>query len=190
MADWLIFSLLALSSVVGTSMTAVRLPGTWLILAAAIAYLWHAGWPAGTGTLLLVVGGAAVAGEILELLTSLVLARRVGASRYASWGGVAGGLLGAIFLSFVVPIFPIGTIVGALLGCFLGAAIAELAANQRLVHGTRVGLAAAIGFAVGMAAKVAVALAMSLLLLAHAWPGSLRTPDLRTQPDSVAPQTP
>ncbi len=171
MNEWAVFAILSVFCILGTMLTALRLPGTWLILVAAVVYLWRADWPAGAGVLLAVLGGAAIFGEVVETLASIVLARRGGASRYATWGGVAGGFLGAIFLSFI-PIFPIGTIMGALLGCFLGAAAVEVAARKRLAHGTRVGVLSAIGFAVGMATKVAVALAMSTVLLVRAWPSA------------------
>jgi uncharacterized protein YqgC (DUF456 family) len=169
MVQWSLFVALVLACLLGTALTALRLPGTWLILVCALLYAWHEGWPAGTGLLLGLLCGAAVIGEIVEMLASLILARRGGASRYASWGGVAGGVLGAIFLSFLIPVFPIGTMAGALMGCFLGAAAVELAARRQLAQGTRVGFMSAIGFAIGMAAKVGLVVVMSAILLASAW---------------------
>ncbi len=169
MSEWIPFILLAVACLAGTLLTALRLPGTWLILFCGVGYFWWAGWPAGTGLTLGVLGGAALVGEVVEMLASVVLAKRAGASRYASWGGVAGGFIGAIFLSFLIPIFPIGTIFGALLGCFLGAAAVEFSARKHLAHGTRVGFLAAVGFAIGMATKVAVAVAMSAILLVWVW---------------------
>jgi len=92
-------------------------------------------------------------------------ARRAGGSRQAAWGGMIGGIVGMLSLSFLVPIPIVGTMIGALVGCFAGATIVELAVRKRLAQGTRVGLFAAMGFALGTAAKVAVALVMSGLLV-------------------------
>lgn len=163
--EWLVRSALGLSCLIGTALTAVRLPGTWWILATSVIYLWALGWPASTGWVLGVLAGAAVVGELLELAASFTLAKRAGASSWASWGGVLGGILGAIFLTFLIPVPIVGTIVGAITGCFLGAASAEWWVRRHVVQGTRVGFFAIAGFALGMAVKVAVALIMSAILL-------------------------
>ena len=166
MTQWAWIVGLSCSCLLGTAMTAMRLPGTWWILASAVGYLWWMGFPPGSGWTLILLGGAAVIGEIVELLGSLILSKRAGASRYAGWGGLLGGLLGAIFLSFVIPIPIVGTVTGALLGCFLGAAIVVFSARKRLAHGARVGFFAALGFILGIVAKVAVATGMSAGFLA------------------------
>lgn len=166
MNQWLLLAGLGCSCLLGTAMTAVRLPGTWWILATAVVFSWWRGWPGGMAWALGLLGGAAILGEIVEFLGSLVLTRRAGASKFAGWGGLLGGLLGAVFLSFVIPIPIVGTVTGALFGCFLGAAVVEFAARKRVAQGTRVGYFAALGFVVGMATKVAVALAMSAGLIA------------------------
>ena len=69
-----------------------------------------------------------------------------------------------------LPIFvpPLGTMVGAVLGCFAGATLIELAMRKKLAHGAKVGVFSAIGYALGTAAKVAIALVMSALLLTSA----------------------
>lgn len=165
MSEWLWIVGLSLSCLLGTALTAVRLPGTWWILATAFGFLWWKGFPAGYAWPLGLLAAAAVIGEIVELVGSLILTKRAGASRYAGWGGMLGGLLGAIFLSFLVPIPIVGTVAGALAGCFLGAAIVEFQARKRLEQGTRVGFFAALGFVLGMATKVAVAIGMSAGLI-------------------------
>ena len=149
----------------GVVMTAVRLPGTWLLVVTALGYGWWTGWERVGLVTVAVLAGAALAGEAVEVVSSVVTAGRVGASRQAAWGGLFGGVAGMLLLSFLVPIPLIGTMVGALLGCFAGAAIAELAVRRRIVQGAKVGLFAAIGFVIGTVAKTALALIMSGLLL-------------------------
>lgn len=165
MTEWAWIIGLSCSCFVGIALTAVRLPGTWWIAATAVGYAWWLGFPQGCAWPLTLLVAAAVAGEIVEFIGSLVLSNRAGASKYAGWGGIAGGLLGAIFLSFVVPIPILGTMAGALLGCFLGASVVEFSARRRLDQGARVGFFAALGFVLGTAAKVAVAMAMSSAFL-------------------------
>ena len=115
--------ILVLCCVVAVLASLVRLPGTWFIVVTAVAYGWWTDWhPIGLGTLLL-LAGLAVVGELIELLFSVITAKRAGASRQAAWGGLIGGIIGMFALSFLVPIPVIGTVVGALVGCFLGALV-------------------------------------------------------------------
>lgn len=165
MNEILVISLLVLACLVGVAMTAVRLPGTWLIVAGAAGYAWGEGWPRASLTVLGILTGIALLGEGIEVLASVVTARRAGASRKAAWGGMIGGILGMIFLSFLVPIPIVGTMIGALVGCFAGAALVEMSVRRDMSHGTKVGFFAAMGFVFGAVAKIVVALVMSGILL-------------------------
>ena len=165
MNEILIIGLLVLACLVGVAMTAVRLPGTWLIVTGTAGYAWSEEWARSSLTLLGVLIGIALLGEGIELLASVVTARRAGASRKAAWGGMLGGILGMIFLSFLVPIPIIGTMIGALVGCFGGATLVEMSVRRDMSHGTKVGFFAAMGFVFGAVAKIVVALLMSGILL-------------------------
>ncbi len=161
----LLISLLILACLVGVAMTAIRLPGTWLIVASAAGYAWSEEWARTSLTLLGILFGIALLGEGIEILASVVAARRAGGSRKAAWGGMLGGILGMIFLSFMIPIPIVGTMIGVLVGCFSGAALVEVYVRRDMSHGTKVGFFAAMGFVFGSVAKVVVALAMSGILL-------------------------
>ena len=165
MNDILLTCLLILACLVGVAMTAIRLPGTWLIVTSAAGYAWGEGWPRAGLTLLGILAGIALLGEGIEILASVVTARRAGASRKAAWGGILGGILGMIFLSFLVPIPIVGTMIGALVGCFTGATLVEMSVRKDISHGTKVGFFAAMGFVLGAVAKIVVALVMSGILL-------------------------
>jgi len=170
--------MVALFSLAGIGLTAFRLPGTWLIVATALGHAWWFDW-ARPGTLVLgMLIGAAVIGELAELLFSVLTARRVGGSRQAAWGGLIGGFLGMFFLTFI-PIPIVGSMIGAVLGCFTGAMIGELHARRHFGQGTRVGFFSAVGFVLGAATKLAVAMAMAgLLVTSLIWgkPGSAAEP--------------
>jgi len=174
---------LCLCSLLGLVLTALRLPGTWLIVVTAGVYGWWTGWERLTPWWLATIVGLAVLGEIIELLASVFTTRRAGASRQAGWGGLIGGIVGMILFTIPVPI--IGTIIGALLGCFAGAALAEFVfASNRTDAGTprsfsaefgesgarsvKVGFFAAAGFVLGTVAKTAIALVLTGLLLTAA----------------------
>jgi uncharacterized protein YqgC (DUF456 family) len=155
--------LVCLGCVSGVVLSAVRLPGIWLIVGGAALMGWLTQWELIGVTPLLWVCGLAILAEVLEFLMSALITRHAGGSRKAAWGALIGGFVGLLFLSVPLPI--IGSVLGTLLGCFLGAAIGELTVRSSLSHGTRVGLFAAIGFALGTATKVALAFIISIIVV-------------------------
>lgn len=154
---------LSVVCIIAILMTALRLPGTWLIVAAGAGYGWWNHWEPVDLTVLLILSGIAVFGELVELGMSVVTARKVGASRRAAWGGLIGGMVGMIVFSIPVPL--IGTVIGALMGCFAGAMIGELTVDHRLEQGAKVGFFSAVGFVLGTVAKLALAMVMTGVLL-------------------------
>ena len=160
MQDGLWLAGLALLSVLGVLLTVVRLPGTWLILIAALVYSWHFDWSRPPWPFLVVLAVLAVVGEIVEFFSSAVTARRVGASGRTALCATVGGVVGMFVFSVPLPV--IGTIIGGLLGCFVGAVIAEVTVRRDPVHGAKVGLFAALGQILGMIGKMMIALVMAV----------------------------
>lgn len=154
-APWLLLTLVALI------LTTIRLPGGWLIVAEAVGYGWWTDWARVGWFFVGSIVAMAIVGEVLELATSVLTARRAGASGRAGWGGFFGGFLGMIFLSFLVPIPVVGTLFGAVMGCFIGAMVGELTAKRELAQGARVGLFSAMGFVLGTVAKLVVTFIMA-----------------------------
>lgn len=171
----LVFALTVLVCGLCVAATALRLPGTWTMVAGAALLGWWRDWTEFGGRTVILLALVALAAEGIEMLVSLMTARRAGASSRAAWGGLIGGFVGMLFLSFT-PIPLVSSILGALVGCFLGAAIGELSAQGRLDRSARVGFAAAIGFALGSAAKTSLALVMAAVVVAQAWPMIRSTP--------------
>lgn len=161
---------LALICFVSVVATAVRLPGTWAIVLAAAGYAWLTDGNTIGGTLVAVLAGVALVAELLELLMSAMTARKVGASRRAGWGALIGGFAGMFVFSLPFPI--IGTMFGALVGCFAGALIAEYTVKGEFVQGARVGTFSAIGFVLGIVTKIALAMMMSTAVVGYAAYGS------------------
>lgn len=176
--------LVCLGCVTGVVLSAVRLPGIWLIVGGAALMGWLSGWEWIGVTPLLWTCGLAILAEALEFLMSAMITRRAGGSGKAAWGALIGGFAGMLFLSIPLPI--IGSVIGALLGCFLGAAIGELSVRGSWTHGTRVGLSAAIGFAIGAATKVAIAFVISIIVVASV----LRADGPAANASTATPQSP
>ncbi len=165
--DWVWFVLLCLMCISGIALAMLKLPGTWIILIAAVVFSWQSGWERPATIILWILLGIAIVAEVVEIAASLVTVRRAGASTRASWGAMIGGFAGMLFLSFPLPI--IGTIIGGIVGCFLGAAIAEMTLDRGLQQGARVGFFAAVGQVFGMVAKAGLAMVMAGTAVTAAW---------------------
>ncbi len=168
---------------VGVLITAVRMPGTWLIVLGAVGFGWWTKWTDLSVTMVAIVVSIAIVAEVLELLMSVFTAKKVGASRKAAWGGFIGGLAGMVLLSVPIPV--IGIVLGSLFGCFLGAAIGELLARKKIAQGAKVGLFSAIGFALGTATKMALAMTMAGLVLTSAMCNSIQADSPQTGDASI-----
>ena len=156
-------AILSIVCLAGLLLTALRMPGTWLIAGATLLDHWYHSWPTGQGWVLYTVLAIALLAEVIEFGASGFTARRAGATPQAAWGALLGGFIGIFLLA--VPLFLIGSMIGAILGCFLGAALTEMWMRKRVLHGARVGFFAALGMVLGTVAKTAAALVMTALFL-------------------------
>ena len=150
------------------------LPGTWMMLAAAILYAaivphdyrLAVGWHVITILVLL-----ALVGEIVEFAAGAVGATKAGASRlgavFALVGSVVGALAG-LLIGIPVPVF--GSILAALLfaglGALAGAIVGELVAGRNLAESLNVGHAAFWGRLFGTLGKILVGAVMAVVVMA------------------------
>ena len=153
--------LLVAIMLLGLIMIPFGLPGTWIIVAAALGYQLLV---PGTISIVTVVAVAVLAlvGELLEFSLSAKYTKKYGGSRLASWGAIIGGLIGA-FMGVPVPI--VGSVLGAFAGAFLGAFIGEYSRSGEGGTATKVATGALIGRAVAAAMKVAIGIAMAAWVL-------------------------
>ena len=159
--------LLLLAVVLFSSLLLVPLglPGTWVMIAAAMAYSYLTGTELGLFTLIGIFL-LAVVGEIIEFTLAARYARKYGGSRRAGWGAIIGGIIGAIV---GVPVPIIGSVIGAFAGAFLGALVAERTRGSSTGDSTRVATGALIGRAAAVAAKSAIGVAIAAWILVAAW---------------------
>jgi uncharacterized protein YqgC (DUF456 family) len=153
---YLIAAALIVSGLVGALVPALPgIPlifgGIWLI--AGVDRYHHLGlwW-------LLGIAGIGAVGLTLDLLAGALGAQRVGASKQAVWGALAGTVVG---LFFGLP--------GVLLGPFLGAVWGELAAGKSVLRSTQVGVSAWFGLIFGTIIKLVSSLMMVALCGAGWW---------------------
>jgi uncharacterized protein len=142
------------------------LPGTWLMVGAAIGYdALVPGDPIGWVTIVITAVLALVA-EIFEFTLSASYTRKYGGSRRAGWGAIIGGIVGAIV---GVPVPIIGSVIGAFVGAFAGALVAEYTRRDSTAGtATRVATGALIGRVVAAAMKTGVGVVIAAWLVAAA----------------------
>lgn len=155
----ILFCLLALLSLV------LGVPGTFLIVAAALVYAWATGF-AGVawstiGWLLLL----AVVAEGIEFFAS-VGAAGSRPSRRVTIAVLAGGFAGAIVGTPIL--FGLGSLLGALLGAFAGATLAVASEGGTFDHALKTGFTAMRGRLLGFVLKASIAVVMVVVLLAAA----------------------
>ncbi len=148
---------------IGIALTAITLPGNWLIvLWAVILKVWQpelVSW----WSLVALVALAGV-GEGLEFLASALGATKAGGTKHGAIGAMLGSLVGAI-VGIVVPPPIVGSIICAALGAATGAVVGERVINKRSWEETRkVAAGAAIGRVIAMFAKILIAAMMALVL--------------------------
>ena len=129
----------------------VGLPANWILLGLAVLYSWLTRTPRLGWAVLAMLTALALLGEMVEFVVGIGYTARRGASRWAVLGAFAGGLLGAVALTPVVP--PFGTVAGGMVGSFAGAALLEYAAQRHAGTALRAGRAAFVGKLLGTAAK-------------------------------------
>lgn len=164
--DVLLFVTLVVVVGLGMVLAVFQLPGTWLILLAAVGYDGFYGFDRFDWKWLLALGAVAVVAEVFDTLAGAFIARKAGASRQAMVGALLGGFIGMVSLTIPVPI--IGTIIGGIVGCFIGAVVGELSVRNDYAAGARVGLTAVIGRVLGLFAKTAAAMVIAGVTVALA----------------------
>lgn len=152
---YLIAGLLVAIGVAGVILPA--LPGLPLVFAGLLLAAWtndfqRVGW-----LVLTVLGLLTVLSIIVDVVSSALGAKGVGASRKAMIGAVIGSLAGLVFMPW-----------GLLLGPFVGALAGEYLHSRQLGLATKVGVATWLGILIGTALKLGLAVAM-LGLFALAW---------------------
>lgn len=125
------------------------LPGTPLVLIAAIGHkLYFGETGAGWMVMTLLVGFTALS-LLMDYLASIYGAKRMGATWRGATGAIVGGLIGLFF-----------SLPGILLGPFLGALAFEMAGGRNFKDSSRAGLGATLGLLAGALGKLFCCLAM------------------------------
>ena len=144
---WVLAIALIVVGVIGTFLPV--LPGAALVFGGMLLAAWiddfqRIGW-----ITLTILGVLTLLVFVVDLVASLMGAKRVGASRLAIVGAAIGTVVGLFF-----------GLVGIIIAPFVGAVAGELIARGQLAPAARVGFGTWIGLLVGALAKLALVLAM------------------------------
>lgn len=152
--------------VLGASLLIIPLglPGTWVMVAAAVGYSFLVAGSIGWVTLAAILGIALLA-EILEFTVAGKYTQKYGGSSRSSWGAIIGGLIGVMI---GVPIPVIGSVIGGFLGAFLGAMAAEFSRGSSGEVSTKAATGAVVGRGVAAALKVALGMVIAVCVVAAA----------------------
>jgi uncharacterized protein YqgC (DUF456 family) len=142
-----IAAILVLAGVLGTVLPV--LPGALLVFAGLFLAAWAQDFTRVGMWGLAVIGALMALSFAVDLIASMLGAKRVGASPKALIGAAVGGMAG---LFFGLP--------GILLGPFIGAVLGELIARGGFAQAARVGVGTWLGLLVAAVAKLVIAFLM------------------------------
>ncbi len=153
-----------LAAIAGIGMTLVTLPGIWLAIAVAAIWELLLGGLYTWETLAVAIG-LGVTAELTEFAASAVGASRAGGTRRGAIGSIAGGLIGAVGGTVLIPIPVVGTLAGGAIGAGLGALVAERHGGRMTWRDSaRVGTGAAVGRLIATILKTCFAIAVAVVL--------------------------
>jgi uncharacterized protein len=124
-------------------------PGTPLVLLAAVGHRLCFGAAGASNWVLLVLGLLTLLSLLIEWLAGVVGTRKFG----GTWRGIIGALVGGVAgMFFGLP--------GIILGPIIGAVVFELAGGSGMDQAARAGVGTLVGWLVGSAAKVGIGVVM------------------------------
>lgn len=149
------------------------LPGTPIVLAAALAHRLYFGDTGPSTLVLILLTLLTILSLIFDQLASMVGAKKLGATWKGVTGAVIGGLVGLFF-----------NLPGIILGPFVGATLFELFGDREFRDALRAGVGATLGLLFGVVGKVAVSMVMILMF---SWSVVARSLEAKDAPPEVSP---
>jgi uncharacterized protein YqgC (DUF456 family) len=148
------------------------LPGNWLMVLSTCLFAWwkwdervFSGWT------LIAITALALAGELVESLAGMIVARRSGAGWRGTVTAVLGGIFGALLGTFLIPVPFLGSVLGASAGAGLVVWASEISRGELASPSLRRGVSAGIGQFFGTGSKLVIGLVIWLVIAVAAfWP--------------------
>ena len=128
------------------------LPGTPLVLLAAISHRLYFGQASVNNLVLIALAGLMVVALVFDYFATVFGAKKFGATWRGAVGAVVGGMVGLFF-----------SLPGIVLGPFLGATLFELLGDKKFKEALRAGAGAVVGLVLGVIGKCAICVIMIAL---------------------------
>lgn len=138
------------------------LPGTFLIVAAALVYAWASGFATVSWSTIGWLTLLAAIGEGIEFAAGAAAAAGTRPTRRVTVAALGGSFIGGIIGTPIL--FGIGSLLGALAGAFIGAALAVASEGGSPRAALTTGFAALRGRLLGFILKAALAVVMVVVL--------------------------
>ena len=141
------------------------IPSTPLVMAAAVGHKLYFGPTGPAWWVLLILGLITALSMVMDYLTTVYGAKKLGATWRGATGAIVGALIG-IFFSFP----------GIIAGPFIGAMLFEMAGGRDAKESSKAGLGATIGLLAGAVGKVLCCVAMMGLFIVNVIYRCMQTP--------------
>ena len=166
MIDYLVLSLFIIVALTGLISHVFGFPGNFIILAASLLLSWYGGFKEVTITVIALLLGLALLGELVEFILGVLGAKKYKSSNKAIIGSIVFGIIGGIL---GIPFFlGIGAVIGAFLGAFFGAFLVEFMLEKNVDRAMKSGWGAFIGRLAGTFFKGAIGIAMIVITIVYA----------------------
>jgi len=132
------------------------LPGTPLVLVAAIGHRLYFGVASASNLVLGVLVGLTILSLLFDFLAGMLGAKKFGATWRGMTGAVVGGIIGLFF-----------SLPGIILGPFLGAMLFEMLGDKEFKRAVHAGLGATLGLLLGIVGKFSIGVVMMILFAAN-----------------------
>ena len=128
------------------------LPGTPLVLLAAVGHRLYFGAASVSNTILIVLIALTLVSILFDFLAGLLGAKKFEATWRGMTGAVVGGIIGLFF-----------SLPGIILGPFIGATLFEMLGGQEFKKASRAGVGATVGLLLGIVGKFSICVVMMIL---------------------------
>lgn len=128
------------------------LPGTPLMLVAAIGHRLYFGAASASNLVLGILFGLTIVSVVFDFLAGVLGAKKFGATWRGALGALVGGIIGLFF-----------SLPGIIIGPFLGAMLFEMLDGQEYRKAAKAGLGAFLGLLMGVVGKFSIGVVMTIL---------------------------
>ena len=128
------------------------LPGTPVVLLAAVGHRLYFGAASVSNTILIILVALTLISILFDFLAGMLGAKKFGATWRGMTGAVIGGIVGLFF-----------SLPGIILGPFLGAMLFEMLGDKEFKKAVHAGVGATVGLLLGIAGKFSICVVMIIL---------------------------